>query len=381
MELSDEKLQKSYKIHSVFCSLFAQLGNHAAWMTMWKLSLAISVILLGACDCVIVPHSGKSKGDQHGLCDEYDLFDPTRRIVTEGPWSWTSDADYEHLAQLAIEQLNSELGPADGRRNKWVLIRLESYRRGVDGKTVLTVLQGESRCRNDRTLVTSLMKCPLKEDGKVCPFSSVDKFPLELIIYYTSKLQPFCEYAYHKSAEKNGLRQQSIRHYSRFPDAFVERALRLCKTHELRVIGRSRYSICIIMFETKIFLADLKMVLEQDVSFRSWWHGSREYLWLYIDWFCTRIMVSAKGVPKLPKLRLPRQSQSFATDKNAPRWKTKAPCILCASHSECGVCRALRLMSEQRGWHTAPLFFSVAQFCQWRSFVIVLVRSLLKQPN
>ncbi|OQV23840.1 Cathepsin L [Hypsibius exemplaris] len=120
---------------------------------MW-LTLLATCLVLGGGACVLI------RDPKNLPCDDYDLFDPVRRVITE-PWTLRTDADYEYLAQQAVHQSNAR----SNSLYKSMLVRLKSRAKTSDGDIRLTVLQLESKCRNDGKFVSSLAHCPLRENG------------------------------------------------------------------------------------------------------------------------------------------------------------------------------------------------------------------------
>lgn len=122
---------------------------------MWIACVTVGLLLVSG-NCVLL------RDPKIFPCDDYDLSDPVRRVITE-PASLESAADYEYLAQQVVQQLNARSNSI----SKSMLLSLKSFNKTEDGAVRLNIHQMESLCRNDGKLVTSLMRCPLKENGMI----------------------------------------------------------------------------------------------------------------------------------------------------------------------------------------------------------------------
>ncbi|GAU93182.1 hypothetical protein RvY_05160 [Ramazzottius varieornatus] len=131
----------------------------------------VSVFLLwtiaalgGAAQAVLIP------SPQRASCEQYDLF--TSAVREPSPLANGSYAKnpqyYSFIAHRAVQDLNAR----SNSLYKFMLVRLlsEQDRESDNGEIVLRIHQAESLCRNDEKLVTSLVQCPLKENGleQVC---------------------------------------------------------------------------------------------------------------------------------------------------------------------------------------------------------------------
>ena len=119
------------------------------------------VFLAGVISAVLIPFPQKTS------CKEYSLFDSDEQeAVPTKDGSYNKTAEYYSLvAQRAVHDLNAR----SNNLFKFILVRVISQRdrKEESGEITFKIHQAESQCRNDGKPATSLVQCPLKQNGLV----------------------------------------------------------------------------------------------------------------------------------------------------------------------------------------------------------------------